>query len=192
MIEAGVFVLFTYLFAAVPTGPILATLYADTDITVAGSGNTGATNAHRVLGPRFGLATLVGDLLKGCIPVMMAPLVTDWSGFPSLVALTTFVGHCWPVYLEFKGGKGVATAAGAMVGLAPFVAFLAAGTWMLAYLVSRRSSLGALCSAVALPLCALWLRPDLLVVSVLLMLGLFHRHRSNIARILTGSEPKTQ
>ena len=191
MIEAGVFVLFTYLFAAVPTGPILATLYADVDITAAGSGNTGATNVHRILGPRFGLATLVGDLAKGCIPVLLAPAVTEWVHFPSVVAITTFAGHCWPLYLEFKGGKGVATVAGALLGLAPFIALLTAGTWMLAFLLARRSSLAALAAAVVLPLCALWLRPDLVVTAVVLMLGLFHRHRANIARLISGSEPKT-
>ena len=86
MIEAGVFALFTYLVAAVPTGPILATLYADVDITAAGSGNTGATNVHRLLGPRFGLATLLGDLAKGCLPVLLASAVSDWEHFPSVIA----------------------------------------------------------------------------------------------------------
>ena len=192
MIEAGLFLLFTYLFAAVPTGPILATLYADVDITSAGSGNIGATNAHRLLGPRFGLATLLGDLAKGCVPVLLAPAVTDWAHFPSVVAVTTFAGHCWPPYLEFKGGKGVATVAGALAGLAPFVALLTAAAWMMAFLVGRRSSLAALSAAVVLPLCALWLRPDLLPTAVVLMLGLFHRHRANIGRLLSGSEPKTE
>ena len=192
MIEAGVFALFTYLVAAVPTGPILATLYADVDITAAGSGNTGATNVHRLLGPRFGLATLLGDLAKGCLPVLLASAVSDWEHFPSVIAVTAFVGHCWPPYLEFKGGKGVATVAGALIGLAPFVALLTAAAWMVAFLLGRRSSLAALIAAVVLPLCTLWLRPDLVVTAVVLMLGLFHRHRANIGRLLSGSEPKTE
>ena len=133
MIEAGLFVLFTYLVAAVPTGPILATLYADVDITATGSGNTGATNVHRVLGPRFGLATLFGDLAKGCIPVLLAHLVAEPAWYPGVVALAAFAGHCWPAYLEFKGGKGVATAAGALLALAPFIALLTAGAWMLTF-----------------------------------------------------------
>jgi len=190
MIESGLFVLFTYMFGAVPTGPILATLYADVDITAEGSGNIGATNVHRVLGPRFGIATLVGDLAKGFLPVVLAPYVSDWAGYPGVVALAAFAGHCWPAYLEFKGGKGVATAAGGMFALAPFVALLTAGTWMLAFLASRRASLAALMAAVLLPIFCLWLRPDLLFMAILLMLGLFHRHRSNIARLLSGQEPR--
>jgi len=190
MIESGLFILFTYMFGAVPTGPILATLYADVDITAEGSGNIGATNVHRVLGPRFGIATLIGDLAKGFLPVVLAPYVSDWSGYPGVVALAAFAGHCWPAYLEFKGGKGVATAAGGMFALAPFVALLTAGTWMMTFLVSRRSSLAALVAAVLLPVFCLWLRSDLVVMAIILMLGLFHRHRSNIARLLSGEEPR--
>ena len=191
MIEAGLFVLFTYLVAAVPTGPILATLYADVDITATGSGNTGATNVHRVLGPRSGLATLFGDLAKGCIPVLLAHLVAEPAWYPGVVALAAFAGHCWPAYLEFKGGKGVATAAGALLALAPFIALLTAGAWMLTFLIGRRSSLAALVGAALLPLFTLWIRPELTAVCVLLSLGLFHRHRANIARLMTGEEPKT-
>ncbi len=190
MIESGLFVLFTYMFGAVPTGPILATLYADVDITAEGSGNIGATNVHRVLGPRFGIATLLGDLAKGFLPVLLAPYVSEWSAYPGVVALAAFAGHCWPAYLEFKGGKGVATAAGGMFALAPFVALLTAGAWMMTFLVSRRSSLAALVAAAFLPVLCLWLRPDLVVMAIILMLGLFHRHRSNILRLLSGQEPK--
>jgi len=192
MIEAGLYLLFTYLFASLPTGPILATLYADVDITVAGSGNTRATNVHRILGPRFGLATLFGDFAKGCIPVLLAPMVYESAGYPSIVALTAFAGHCWPAYLEFKGGKGVATAAGALASLAPFIALLTAGTWMLTFLIGRRSSLAALVAATLLPAFSLWLRPDLLIAAVGLALGLFHRHRANITRLMGGQEPKSQ
>ena len=192
MIESGLFVLFTYMFGAVPTGPILATLYADVDITAEGSGNIGATNVHRVLGPRFGVATLFGDLAKGCIPVLLAPYVSDWPGFPSVVALAAFAGHCWPAYLEFKGGKGVATAAGGLMALAPFVALLAAGGWMMTFLISRRSSLAALVAAILLPVLCLWLRSDLVPMAVIMMLGLFHRHRANIGRLVSGDEPTTR
>jgi glycerol-3-phosphate acyltransferase PlsY len=192
MIEAGLFILFTYLFASVPTGPILATLYADVDITSAGSGNTGATNVHRVLGPRFGVATLVGDMLKGCIPVLLAPWVSDASWYPSVIALAAFSGHCWPAYLEFKGGKGVATVAGALMALAPFLALLTSASWMIAFLVGRRSSLAALVAAALLPAFCWWLRPDLMLAALGLSVGLFHRHRANIARLLDGQEPKVK
>ena len=190
MIESGLFLLFTYLFAAVPTGPILATLYADVDITSAGSGNIGATNANRLLGPRFGLATLLGDLAKVVYPSswpQRSPTGRTFRVWSRSRPSQAIAGR--PV--EFKGGKGVATVAGALAGLAPFVALLTAAVWMIAFLLGRRSSLAALTAAVVLPLCAIWLRPDLLVTAVVLMLGLFHRHRANIGRLLSGSEPKT-
>jgi len=192
MISAGVFLILTYMLASVPTGPILATLYADVDVTLKGSGNIGATNVHRILGRRFGAATLVGDILKGLIPVLLAGLVSDRPWFPGLVGLIAFIGHCWPAYLEFRGGKGVATAAGILLGLAPFVALLTAGVWMLTFLVLRRSSVAALIATAALPLFTGWLRPDLLWVTVVLTLVVLQRHRANIGRILSGEEPKTQ
>ncbi len=192
MISAGVFLVLTYMVASVPTGPILATLYADVDVTQKGSGNIGATNVHRILGRRFGAATLVGDVVKGLIPVLLAGLVSDQPWFPGVVGLVAFIGHCWPAYLEFKGGKGVATAAGILFGLAPFVALLTTGVWMLAFLVLRRSSVAALSATVALPLLTAWLRPDLLWVTVVLTLVVLQRHRENIARILSGEEPKIE
>ena len=189
MITAGVFIVLTYMVASVPTGPILATLYADVDVTQQGSGNIGATNVYRALGPRFGIATLLGDISKGLLPVLLGGLVSDWPWFPALVGLVAFIGHCWPAYLEFRGGKGVATAAGVLLGLAPFVALLTAGVWMLAFLALRRSSVAALLATFSLPLFTLWLRSDLIWVTVLLVLGVLQRHRTNIQRIIRGEEP---
>ncbi|MAY82080.1 MAG: acyl-phosphate glycerol 3-phosphate acyltransferase [Deltaproteobacteria bacterium] len=191
MITGFVFLLFTYLIASVPTGHILATLYADVDVTQEGSGNIGATNVNRVLGKRFGIATLVGDILKGLIPVLLAPYAFEWFAFPGIVALTAFIGHCWPAYLEFRGGKGVATATGVLVGLAPFVTLLVAACWMVTFLGSKRSSVAAIVSTMLLPLVALWIQPDIVWVTILLSIGIFVRHRSNIDRIITGEEPPT-
>ena len=189
MIAAGVFVLLTYMVASIPTGPILATLYADVDVTQQGSGNIGATNVYRALGPRFGVATLTGDILKGLLPVLLSGLVSDHIWFPSLVGLVAFIGHCWPAYLEFRGGKGVATVAGVLLGLAPFVALLTAGVWMLIFLTIRRSSVAALMATLSLPLFTVWLRADLIWVTMALVVGVLQRHRSNIHRILPGDEP---
>ncbi len=189
MIAAGVFLILTYMVASIPTGPILATLYADVDVTQKGSGNIGATNVYRTLGSRFGAATLMGDLLKGMVPVLLATLVSDRPWFPSAVGLVAFAAHCWPAYLEFRGGKGVATAAGVLFGLAPFVALLTTGVWMLAFLAIRKSSAAALVATVSLWLFAFWLRDDLLWVTALLTIGILQRHRGNIDRMLRGEEP---
>ena len=162
MISAAFYLLGSYLIGSIPTGPILATLYADVDVTTQGSGNIGATNVHRILGRRFGIATLVGDILKGLIPVLGATAVSDWTGFPSLVALATFIGHCWPAYLEFRGGKGVATAGGALLGMAPFVTLLTAAVWMIVLLAFKRPSVSALAATVTLPALIASIRPDLI------------------------------
>lgn len=191
MITGFVFLLFTYLVASVPTGPILATLYADVDVTQQGSGNIGATNVNRVLGKRFGIATLVGDILKGFVPVLIAPYAFEWSAFPGIVALTAFIGHCWPAYLEFRGGKGVATASGVLLGLAPLIALLVAASWMVVFLASKRSSVAAIVATMLLPLLTLWIEPDIVWVTILLSIGIFIRHKSNIDRIITGQEPPT-
>ncbi len=189
MIAAGVFLVLTYMVASIPTGPVLATLYADVDVTQQGSGNIGATNVYRVLGRRFGAATLVGDLLKGLIPVLLAVLVSERPWFPAAVGMIAFIAHCWPAYLEFRGGKGVATAAGVLYGLAPFVALLTTGVWMLAFLVLRKSSAAALLATLSLWLFVFWLRDDLLWVTALLTAGILQRHRANIDRLLRGEEP---
>lgn len=191
MIESGVFLLLTYLVASIPTGSILAALYADVDVTMHGSGNIGATNVHRILGAKFGGATLVGDLAKGCVPVLAAPLVSDTPWFPGMVAITAFIGHCWSAYLEFRGGKGVATVAGALLALTPLVALFTAIVWMVTFLTIKRSSLAALMATAALPILALWLQPDALWVCIVLALGVLQRHRANITRLLNGSEPPT-
>ena len=191
MIAAGVFIVLTYMVASIPTGPILATLYADVDVTQQGSGNIGATNVYRALGPKFGIATLMGDIAKGMVPVLLGGLVSDWPWFPATVGLVAFAGHCWPAYLEFRGGKGVATAAGILLGLAPFVALLTAGVWMLAFLILRRSSVAAIVATFSLPIFTLWIRSDLTWFTLLLVIGVLQRHRANIGRILAGDEPTT-
>lgn len=189
MIEGTVYLVLTYLLASIPTGPILSSLYADMDVTQHGSGNIGATNVHRVLGARFGVATLAGDILKGFLPVFVAPLAAEPAWFPPLVAVVAFIGHCWPAYLEFRGGKGVATVAGVLAALSPLIALFAAIIWMIIFLALRRSSVAGLAAAVAIPILFAALEPDALWAGAILCIGLIQRHRDNIQRILSGEEP---
>ncbi len=191
MIECAVYLLLTYLLASIPTGPILASLYADVDVTQHGSGNIGATNVHRVLGPQFGVATLLGDVIKGFLPVWIAPLAADADWFPAVVGIVAFIGHCWPAYLEFRGGKGVATIAGVLLGLSPLVTLFAATAWMGAFLAFKRSSVAALVAAASVPLLMVALMPDMTWAGVILSLGLVQRHRDNIRRMMSGEEPPT-
>ncbi len=189
MLGPIVYLLLTYMLASIPTGPILATLYADTDVTAHGSGNIGATNVNRVLGRRFAVPTLAGDALKGFVPVFAASWVLDTPWFPGLVGLVAFSGHCWSAYLNFKGGKGVATAAGVTLALAPLSALLVATAWGATVMFTKRASLGALVGSVALPAVVGGLQPELLWVALLLGIGVLIRHRSNISRLIAGLEP---
>lgn len=181
----------TYLFASFPTGLVLAWLWADVDVRTLGSGNTGATNVGRVAGRRLGAITLAGDAGKGLVPVLLAPLVFDDPTFLGAVALMAFTGHCWSVFLGFRGGKGVATAAGALLGLAPGPALVAVVTWLLVVKLTRRASIAALVAAALLPLLCLALAPDAAWVAVCLALGVAWRHRSNLSRLRDGTELTT-
>ncbi len=189
MLGPIVYILLTYMLASIPTGPILATLYADTDLTRHGSGSIGATNVNRVLGRRFAVATLVGDLLKGLVPVAAAPWVLEAEWFAGMVGVTAFCGHCWSAYLGFRGGKGVATAAGVMLALTPLSAILVAAAWAGTVMLTKRASLGALVGVVALPAIVGGLHHEFLWVALLIALGVLIRHRTNIHRLLAGLEP---
>lgn len=181
----------TYLVGSFPTGLVLAWAWADTDVRTVGSGNTGATNVARVAGRRLGALTLAGDAAKGLVPVLLAPLVFDDPTFVGAVALAAFAGHCWSVFLGFRGGKGVATAAGALLGLAAGPALVAVVAWLLVVKLTRRASIAALVAAALLPVLCMALAPDATWVSVVLAAGVAWRHRSNLDRLRTGTELTT-
>lgn len=178
----------TYLLASVPTGYLLAALYADVDLRTQGSGNIGATNAGRVVGTGVALVTLAGDAFKGWLPVMLASWLNPSGWFLGAVAVTAFLGHCYSGYLEFRGGKGVATVAGVMLALAPGATLLAALIWAGVVAGTRRSSLGALVAAGLLPLLVWWLSTEWLLLTLILAAGVVSRHRENIERLMAGSE----
>ena len=117
-----------FLFGSLPTGLILG-VYNGQDIRSSGSGNIGATNVTRVLGTRLGAWTLGLDLIKGVVPVAGAALLDGPEWYPGAVVLMVFCGHCWSVFLSFKGGKGVATGAGAMLAIAPTAMLITIGAW---------------------------------------------------------------
>lgn len=182
------YLLLTYMLASIPTGAILATLYADVDLRQHGSGNIGATNATRVVGRGIGVATFAGDLLKGYLPVALAPLLWPDPLFVDATALVAFAGHCWSAYLGFRGGKGVATSAGAMLALAPLPTALTAAGWLGVVALTKKSSLGALVCVFLLPLLVAWLEPGRVWVTLLLALGVALRHVDNVRRLLSGTE----
>jgi glycerol-3-phosphate acyltransferase PlsY len=157
-----------------------------------GSRNPGATNVLRIGGKKAAVITLIGDFLKGLIPVLLAKLAGVGDLGIALTALATFLGHLYPVFFGFEGGKGVATSFGAILGLSPWVGLAALGTWLVMAALARISSLSALTASVLTPV-YLWLfdLPGIYVATVLIMVGfLVWRHRSNIRNLLDGTEKK--
>ena len=180
-----------YLIAAIPTGVVLARLMGGEDVRQKGSGNIGATNVYRVAGKLAGVLTLVGDTLKGFLPLLafktwLEPTPTQ-LGIASAVAI---LGHCYPIYLKFKGGKGVATALGIFLVLSPKVVFFALIVFILTVAITRYISLGSVLAALSAPLLILLLKhPQSIFLATLFIAALvIWRHNSNIRRLLDGTE----
>ena len=180
-----------YLVAAIPTGVVLTRLMGLDDVRGKGSGNIGATNVYRVAGKLPGILTLIGDILKGFLPLLA---VKHWLA-PNplqlgLAGVVAIVGHCYPVYLRFKGGKGVATALGIFLVLDPPALLGGCAVFLLAVALTRYISLGSVLAAVAVPLLTLFLgRPLPLVLSACVIGALVvWRHRENIRRLCSGTE----
>jgi glycerol-3-phosphate acyltransferase PlsY len=184
-------ILFAYLLGSVPTGFLLGSL-AGVDVRKAGSGNVGATNVARVAGKKHGLLTLLGDTAKGFVPVFLAFQLGLGAVATGLVALAAFLGHLYPVFLKFQGGKGVATALGALLALAPAATLVLMVIFSLVAAASRTVSLASMVAATAAPV-AIWLfgYPSAATGAGLLMaLMVIWRHRDNIERLRAGVEPK--
>ena len=179
-----------YLIGAIPCGVILTRLSGAGDIRQAGSGNIGATNVYRVAGRGLGIATLAGDALKGVIPVVVARMLQLPESLVALVAVVAFLGHLYPVYLAFKGGKGVATALGIFLVLSPPAVGCAALLFALLLWKWRYVSLGSISAAAVVPplVFAFTGSLPLLLASCFISFMVIVRHRDNIKRLLAGSE----
>ena len=184
-------VLLAYLIGSISSAIIISTLMKLPDPRTSGSGNPGATNVLRVGGKRAGLLTLLGDTLKGFIPVFLTIHFHLPDAFVALIAVAAFLGHLYPVFFRFKGGKGVATCFGTLLAINPLLALAVLGIWALIFAVFRYSSLAAL-TAVAIGLIYGWgALPEPLYMAFFVMgIFLFWRHRSNIERLLKAKEPK--
>jgi len=179
-----------YLLAAIPFGLLLGRL-GGVDIRREGSGNIGATNVLRSRGVRAGIMTLLLDVAKGAAGVALALRVEPHGWLPQAAAVTVVLGHCYPVYLAFRGGKGVATAAGAFAVLSPVLVLLSMVVFVVVMAVWRWVSLASLCAAAALPLLA-WIldRGDLALASLPAAVVIVWRHRQNLRRLLAGEEER--
>jgi glycerol-3-phosphate acyltransferase PlsY len=180
--------LLAYLIGSLSFAILLSRLTGAPDPRASGSGNPGATNMLRLAGKRLAVMTLFGDLLKGLLPVLLGAALGLTTQQQAWIGLAAVVGHLYPLYFRFRGGKGVATAAGALLGLYPPAALVALGIWLLAFKLTRTSSLAALC---ALPLCLpllAWHRPEALLPMALLAALIIWRHRNNLRDLRAGRE----
>lgn len=178
-----------YALGSVPFGLILTQWFGAGDLRSIGSGNIGATNVLRTGRKGLAAATLLLDLLKGLTAVWLAQ--TLFAAAAPLAALGAVLGHCFPVWLRFKGGKGVATTMGVSLGLAWPLALVYAATWLVMLALTRISSLSGMTAVIAVPVAA-WLlgRPDLVPVLAAIALLVLWLHRANIARLRAGTEPR--
>lgn len=177
--------------AAIPFGVVVTTLYGgEADIRTSGSGNIGGTNVARVYGWRLAGLVIALDAAKGFVPVFLARAWWPDAGlwWPTVVLATCFVGHCFPVYLEFRGGKGVATSAGGLVAISPTVALLAGALWVAVLGVTGRSSAAALAATASAVLLALWLDPPVAPVAGVIGAAVIGTHIPNLRRLVRGEE----
>jgi glycerol-3-phosphate acyltransferase PlsY len=187
-----------YLIGSIPFGILLAKMFGGVDVRKAGSGNIGATNVARVAGPLPGILTLVLDALKGVAAVWLAArFANDSAMWMTLAGLSALIGHCFPVWLRFHGGKGVATAAGMFLALCWPAALGAIGVFILVVLFSRFVSLGSVAAAAAMPLLIylLWAphhAPPLVVTfgAFAAAMLVVYKHDANIQRLVEGREPR--
>lgn len=181
-----------YLLGSVATAIVVSRLLGLPDPRTMGSGNPGATNVLRTGRKGAALATLLGDLLKGLLPVALARLVEVGEVTLIATALAAFLGHIYPVYFQFRGGKGVATALGVLLGLAPWLGLAVLGVWLLVAATLRYSSLAALIAAAAAPVIAwgLGLGTAAIIGVAFMSALLIARHRGNIQRLLNGTESR--
>ncbi len=183
--------IFSYLLGSVPSGLIIGKL-SGLDVRKAGSGNIGATNVARLLGKKVGLLTLVADTAKGLVPILLAQQIGLNDPVTALVGIAAFLGHVYPIFLKFKGGKGVATGFGVLLGLAPLATMILLVIFAALAFMTRIVSLSSMVSAVAAPL-VLWLfyyAPTYIIMAALIAIMIVFRHSANIQRLLNGSEPR--
>ena len=189
----GAYILGSYLLGSIPFGLLVADILGGgKDPREVGSGNIGATNVSRAVGKAGGILTLLLDAGKGFIPLFLARWIfpeTQYSLF-SMVALAAFLGHIFPLYLKFKGGKGVATAFGIVVFISPVAALLLIVIFIVALVITGYVSIGSLSSAFCFPLLIALLGPSRVYIALALIMALtiFYTHRENIRKLIEGKE----
>lgn len=192
MILSTFLIILAYLMGSICSAVIVCKTFALPDPRTEGSQNPGATNVLRIAGKKYALIVLITDILKGTIPVAIAQMFVTDPMVLGFIALAAVIGHMYPVFFDFKGGKGVATAIGALLGFHFLVGVMVAGTWLLVAKFTRYSSLASIISICLAPVYSLFfiskidIIPPLFLMAVLILI----KHRQNMGRLLEGTEPK--
>ena len=191
MIDAAV-VLIAYLVGSIASAILVCRAMGLPDPRGEGSGNPGATNVLRIAGKGPAALTLAGDVLKGALPVLLASSLSLAPTVEALSALAAFLGHLYPLYFRFEGGKGMATALGAIAALAWPVACIMCAIWLAVAAMIRYSSLASIIAAIGAPVAALWFAPHPANLGVLVVIAglLLWRHRGNVRRLVRGTESR--
>ena len=199
LIQAFLLTVFAYLMGSISTGVVLSKIFGQGNLQAEGSKNIGATNVSRLMGVKWGILTLVGDMLKGMLVVWIGQRVFAGEGnqgvfFIALMALAVFLGHIFPIFLHFKGGKGVATALGIFLLLGPKAILLAVPIFVLVVFLGKYVSLGSIVAAGSFPVVMYFFHYNRYVVflSIVIAAAIILKHKANILRLIKGEEKPWQ
>ena len=182
--------LISYLLGSIPFGFILTKIFLKKDIRDIGSGNIGATNVLRTGNSLIGYATLTFDIIKAVIPVIYVKF--NYPDFIFIASLSVFLGHAFPIWLKFKGGKGVATYVGIMFSLDLIYGFVFVGIWLVTFLISKYSSLSSIIASLTIPIYLAIFDTTNLIFFVIMFVLILYTHRENVKRLKNKEESKTK
>ena len=186
-----IIILISYLLGSIPFGFLLTKIFLNKDIRKIGSGNIGATNALRTGNKTLGYATLILDILKAIIPVIFVKIY--YSDYLYIASLSVFLGHVFPIWLKFKGGKGVATYVGILCCLNIYLGISFGIVWLITFLIFKYSSLSSLLGSFSIPIISYFvLKEEVFFFFIIMFVLIFYTHRENIKRLLNSSESKSK
>ena len=180
----------SYLVGSIPFGFILTKVFLKKDIRNIGSGNIGATNALRTGNKSIGYTTLFLDIIKAVIPIIYLKL--NYTDYIFIASLCIFLGHVFPIWLNFKGGKGVATYVGILFSINLSIGFVFIGVWFITFLISKYSSLSSLFGSLGIPIYLFFFTNQNLVFFLIMFILIFYTHRENVKRLKNKEESKTK
>ena len=189
--EVFIIIIISYLMGSIPFGLLLTKIFLNKDIRKVGSGNIGATNALRTGNKSIGYATLISDILKAVIPVIFVKIY--YTEYLYISSLSVFLGHVFPIWLKFKGGKGVATYVGILSCINIYLGVVFGIVWFVIFLIFKYSSLSSLIGSLSIPIINFFIfKNEVIFFFVIIFVLIFYTHRENIKRLLNRTESKTK